>query len=546
MRKLINRLRSSLTFNIIGGVVSMIIVIGVVISIVSLVSFMNVFKEEYSNTTYHMAETAKSLVNGDHLDEYLRGEEMDEYMVTLRRLNSYSASMNISLVYVIMVDQSDYGHFTSIFNSVNNRVDDTNYTPWELGYVRETTNAEYAQKYKKLYEKKSLVETVFRLNVAKSIAHPHITTLVPIKNSAGVVVALMCLQRPISEIYTARSLFLVHFAWISAVAAIIVAVVLMLSLKRQYIRPITKVAEEATRFAHENTKGVDLAMISRFRDLSNLGKAIDTMESDMVQHIHDLTQVTQEKQRISTELSLANRIQYSMMPHVFPAFSGRTEFDIFATMDPAKEVGGDFYDFFLIDNDHLGLVMADVSGKGVPAALFMMASKIILQSCAMLGGNPADILNKTNQAICSQNPEEMFITVWFGILDINTGKLTAANAGHEYPVIRKPDGQFEVLKDKHGFVIGGMPYSKYHEYEIQLEPGSKLFVYTDGLPEATNAGGELFGMDRTVEALNKCADASPETIIRSMRHDVDEFVQEAEQFDDLTMLCMEYRGRKAD
>ena len=542
MRKFINRLRSSLTFNVIGGVVAIIVIIGIVISIVSVFSFMRVFKEEYSDTTYHMAETAKSFVNGDHLDEYLRGEEMDEYTITLRRLNSYSASMNISLVYVIAVDQSDYGSFVSIFNSVNNRVDNTNYTPWELGYQRATTNDEYAKKYKLLYEKRSLVETVFRLDTGSSV-HPHITTLVPIKNSAGVVVALMCLQRPISEIYTARNLFLVHFAWISIVAAAFASIVVMINMRRRFIKPIMKVSEEAARFARENTKGVDLASISRLTDISNLGKSIDTMETDMVQHIRDLTQVTQEKQRISTELALANRIQYSMMPHVFPAFTDKNEFDIFATMDPAKEVGGDFYDFFLIDNDHLGIVMADVSGKGVPAALFMMASKIILQSCAMLGGSPAEILNKTNQAICSQNPEEMFVTVWLGILDINTGMLRAANAGHEYPVIRKSDGLFEVLKDKHGFVLGGMPYSKYHEYDVQLEPGSKLFIYTDGLTEATDADGRLFGMDRMVDVLNTCPAASSDTIIRTMRHAVDDFVQEAEQFDDLTMLCMEYKGR---
>ena len=544
MRKFFDRLRSSLTFNIIGGVVVMLLVIGVVISIVSLRSFMKVFKEEYATTTYNMAETAKTYVNANHIDEYLRGEEMDEYKVTLRQLNSYSANMHISLVYVIAVDQSDYGRFKSIFNSVNNRVDDTSYTPWELGFERETTNEEYAQKYRNLYEKKSLVETVFRLKVASTTAHPHITTLVPLKNSAGVVVALMCLQRPISEIYTARRLFFVHFAWISAIAAIIASIAVMFSLKRQFIRPITKVSEEAGRFAHEYTKGKDLATISRFKDISNLGKSIDTMETDMVQFMHDLTKATEEKQRITTELSLANRIQYSMMPHEFPAFPDRSEFDIFATMDPAKEVGGDFYDFFLIDGNHLGLVMADVSGKGVPAALFMMASKIILQSCAMLGGNPSDILTKTNQAVCSQNPEEMFITVWFGILEIDTGILTAANAGHEYPIIKHPDGKFEVLKDKHGFVIGGLPVAKYHEYEVKLEPGSKLFVYTDGLPEATDASGQLFGMDRTVMALNNCCDDTSEHIIRHMRHAVDDFVKEAEQFDDLTMLCLEYKGKK--
>ena len=220
-----------------------------------------------------------------------------------------------------------------------------------------------------------------------------------------------------------------------------------------------------------------------------------------------------------------------------------SEFDIYAVMDPAKEVGGDFYDFFLIDEDHLGMVMADVSGKGVPAALFMMASKIILQSCAMLGGSPAEILTKTNEAICSNNQEEMFVTVWLGILEISTGKLTAANAGHEYPVLqRTPCGPFELLKDKHGFVIGGMPGMKYREYELQMTPGTKLFLYTDGVPEATDADGNMLGMERMLAALNEEPDASPQELLKAVRRAVDGFVKDAEQFDDLTMLCFEYRG----
>ena len=199
-----------------------------------------------------------------------------------------------------------------------------------------------------------------------------------------------------------------------------------------------------------------------------------------------MTRVTAEKERIGTELALATRIQADMLPNIFPAFPDRTDFDIYATMDPAKEVGGDFYDFFLIDDDHLCMVMADVSGKGVPAALFMMASKIILRNNAMMGKSPAKILGPTN-AICSNNQEEMFVTVWLGILEISTGKLTAANAGHEYPVMKRPDGRFELLKDKHGFVVGGMEGVKYKDYELQLEPGAKLFLYTDGVPEATDA-----------------------------------------------------------
>lgn len=251
-----------------------------------------------------------------------------------------------------------------------------------------------------------------------------------------------------------------------------------------------------------------------------------------------------EKSRIETELSMASSIQADMLPNVYPAFPERPEFDIYASMDPAKEVGGDFYDFFLIDDDHLCLTIADVSGKGVPAALFMMASKIILANNALISKSASATLTNANHAICSHNREEMFVTVWLGILELSTGKLTAANAGHEFPIFRKPNGEFELLKDKHGFVIGGVDGVQYKEYEIQLEPGSKLFVYTDGIPEANNGHKELFGTDHLVAALNKNPDLPPQEITKQVRSAVDEFVQDAEQFDDLTMLCLEYKGPK--
>ncbi len=249
-----------------------------------------------------------------------------------------------------------------------------------------------------------------------------------------------------------------------------------------------------------------------------------------------------ESSRIETELSMASRIQADMLPNIYPAFPERSEFDVFASMDPAKEVGGDFYDFFLVDDDHLCLIMADVSGKGVPAALFMMASRIILVHNAMSGKTPAQILTDANNAICMNNREEMFVTVWLGILELSTGRLTAANAGHEYPVICHAGGDFELVKDKHGFVLGGMDGVKYKEYELQLKTGSKLFLYTDGVPEATDADKTLFGTDRMLEALNKDTKTTPKQILKNVRESVDKFVGEAEQFDDLTMLCVEYRG----
>ena len=248
--------------------------------------------------------------------------------------------------------------------------------------------------------------------------------------------------------------------------------------------------------------------------------------------------------RIESELNLATNIQASMLPSTFPAFPDRKEFDIYASMEPAKEVGGDFYDFFFVDSDHLCMVIADVSGKGIPAALFMMASKIIFKNNAMAGKSPAEILTDANRLICSNNKEEMFITVWLGILEISTGKLTAVNAGHEYPIIKKAGGEYELFKDRHGLVVGGMDGTNYREYEIMLDPGSKLFVYTDGVAEATDGNGAMFGTDRIIETLNRDPDAVPVRTVGNISDAVSGFVKDAEQFDDITMLCLDYRGHE--
>jgi len=243
----------------------------------------------------------------------------------------------------------------------------------------------------------------------------------------------------------------------------------------------------------------------------------------------------------SKELGLATSIQKHMLPTIFPAFPDRKEFDIYASMTPAKQVGGDFYDFFLIDEDHLGMVMADVSDKGVPAALFMMASKIMVQNYAMMGKSPAEVLTAVNNQICSNNQDEMFVTVWLGILDLRTGKLVAANAGHEKPAIKYPDSKFELYADKHGFVVGWYKNIKYTNYEITLPKGSKIFLYTDGVPEASSSDGQ-FGRERMVKTLNKYRDLPPEEIVHNVKEDIDLFVGQNDQFDDITMLCTEFKG----
>ncbi len=310
------------------------------------------------------------------------------------------------------------------------------------------------------------------------------------------------------------------------------------------LRPLRRVQfsiREYKKTKDSRTIAPELSLISSYDEIGQLAEDVSDMAMEIDDYVGKIRSITAEKERISTELSLATRIQADMLPNIYPAFPDRPEFDIYASMDPAREVGGDFYDFFLTDEDHLCIVMADVSGKGVPAALFMMASKIILANNAMMGKNPARILADTNAAICSNNREEMFVTVWLGILEISTGRLTAASAGHEYPVLKRGGGDFELYQDKHGLVIGALETARYREYQLQMEDGDKLFVYTDGVPEATDAGNSMFGTDRMLEALNEAGDGSPQQILAHVRKKVDDFVQGSEQFDDLTMLCLEYR-----
>ena len=263
-------------------------------------------------------------------------------------------------------------------------------------------------------------------------------------------------------------------------------------------------------------------------------------------YIKEIMEMTAEKERAVAELDFAARIQASMLPSEFPLFPKRTDFDLFASMDPAKEVGGDFYDAFLIDDDHLGMVVADVSDKGVPAALFMVVSKTTLKNRALMGGTPAEIINDVNRSLCQGNTENMFVTIWFGILDLNTGEVTECNAGHEDPAIKRKDGEFEIIKREHGFVLGALKKMKYEDDSFTLGEGDMLFVYTDGLPEATDSDDEKMGSKRMLEVLNRHKGDDVKTLIADVRAEVDAFVKDAPQFDDLTMMAIQFRGKNGD
>lgn len=318
-------------------------------------------------------------------------------------------------------------------------------------------------------------------------------------------------------------------------------------VRRLVINPVLQECEIIEKYRHsKDQKEASEALESI--DCGNEVELIADNMSEMVleigRYVEEIRVNTTEKERLNTELELAARIQEDMIPDEFPAFPDRRDFDIYAGMTPAKEVGGDFYNFFLTDEDHLCMVIADVSGKGIPAALFMMMVTTQMQNCARQGMSPSEVLRAVNEQLCATNREKMFVTAWLGILDLKTGHLRAANAGHEYPVLRMSGGSFEVLKDRHSFVLGGMSGVNYKEYELELKPGSCLFLYTDGVPEATRADNEMFGMQRTLDALNSVSDDSPRVLLEGVEAAVRLFVQDEPQFDDLTMMCVRYMGQE--
>ena len=378
------------------------------------------------------------------------------------------------------------------------------------------------------------------------------TTGVPIFNDDGSIASFILADVSLEELLHGMRSFTILYTIATVLTVLLLGFLLSRHIRKNMVEPINMIAEAAEAYVKDKKDGGTLSEnhfkglgIDTGDEIENLYFTLSDMEKDLNAYEEDLTKAIQEQQRIGTELDLAKRIQEDMLPTIFPPFPERKDFDVYASMIPAKEVGGDFYDYFLIDDDHLCIIMADVSGKGVPAALFMMASKILLKTTAMAIQEPGKILARVNNQICSNNSLEMFVTAWLGILELSTGKLTAANAGHEYPIIRQHGGRYELYRDKHGFVMGGMEGMEYKEYEVLLKPGSEVFLYTDGVTEATSEKNEQFGTKRLLESLNSGLAPELKGVLERVNDAVDVFVGDAPQFDDITMLCLYYAGADA-
>ena len=332
-------------------------------------------------------------------------------------------------------------------------------------------------------------------------------------------------------------MFMVYFA-VMGIAVVLIS----FAVAGTITRPIQKLASRVHGIGEGNLD--QKIPVESHDEIGELAQRFNSMQDDLKAYIENIREVTAEKERIGTELEVAKSIQADMLPRSFPPFPEREEIDIYASMSPAKEVGGDFYDFFFADQDHIALVIADVSGKGIPAALFMVVAKTMIKNHVQSSRSlsPSKILSRVNEKLCEGNEMEMFVTVWLAIIDLRTGKGVAANAGHEHPALCRADGTYDYVVYRHSMALGIMDGVPFKEHEFQLYPGDSVFVYTDGATEATNKEYTLFGMDRLKDALNKDPQADPGQILKNVNDSIDAFVGDAPQFDDLTMLAVRYNG----
>ncbi len=523
------RLQSKLFLSLVLLSVALITALSLVIS----ASYREDMERKYSDTAFNTATIVADLIDGDRVPAYRETLEKDEYYEQIRqRLQRIRSTVGVRYLYVVVPED------VQVYIWDTGEEGDSGVC--DLGDREEFYGGGYEVMHAALENSEERTILVTNNQTYGYLASAY----VPILDSEKRPVALASVDISLDQINHQIAHFTFLISGISFGVILLAAILYFIYIRRSLIRPITMLEEDTSHLVRDRMEN-----LSEFRnriqtgdELQSLGETFEGMTRELDTYIHNLESVTAEKERIGAELDLATQIQADMLPRIFPPWPERTDVDIYATMDPAKEVGGDFYDFFLVDKNHLALVMADVSGKGVPAALFMVIAKTLIKNRAQQGDDPSRILENVNNQLCEGNEAELFVTVWLAIVDLRTGKGLAANAGHEHPVLRRANGAWELVEYRHSVAVAAMEGLPFRQHEFELFPGDSLFVYTDGVPEATNAENELFGTDRMLAALNSEPDATPEKLIGNVRREIDAFVREAPQFDDITMMSVRYWG----
>ncbi|MBR3017605.1 MAG: SpoIIE family protein phosphatase [Clostridia bacterium] len=522
------RIRFGISKKMLLSVVLLTVLICMVSTFSGYYQYSNTIRKLYNDNGYVIANIILDHIDHDKIGLYAQTWTEDEdYAEMADYLRSVEKASGAAYIYIVTVNEDQTVRY--IYDSSGVAIGGTDPVSAFFDEVWAAyTKGERTDNYMVRHSKKYGFLT---------------SSMVPVIDSQNNIVALLFVDVWMELIMTTLRGYIIRMILISLGTLAVFCVAYWFFMRRNFIGPLMRIRKNVTEFAQNETETTTSLEGIRTKDeIQDLARSIHTMEDDIVKYIANIRTITAEKERIGAELNVATQIQADMLPRIFPPFPDRHEFDLYATMDPAKEVGGDFYDFFLVDDDHVALVMADVSGKGVPAALFMVIAKTLIKNRAQMGDSPAEILKNVNEQLCEGNEAELFVTVWLAVIEISTGRGLAANAGHEHPVLRRAGGRYELVEYRHSPAVATMEGIRFREHSIELHPGDSLFVYTDGVPEASNAANELFGSERMLAALNRNPNANPSELLRTVRRDIDAFVGEAPQFDDITMLNIQYAG----
>ena len=370
----------------------------------------------------------------------------------------------------------------------------------------------------------------------------------PLYDEAGNAIAVVCVDISMSEIMKRRISFTFIMLVILVLSIVFVYYVYSNLLNFYVVNPIKKLTDYLVDFGN-NENGYDKDSIDDIGiksgdEIEEMYSKVRLMQEQIIDYMDNLENMTAERERIGAEMEIATAIQKGMLEDMTSDVVSRPEYDLYASMTPAREVGGDFYDFFMPDKDHVAILVADVSDKGVGAAFFMAIAKTLIKSYASAAFSPSEVLAKADKQISAKNDAGMFVTVWFAVINLNTGHVRYCNAGHDYPIIKKDSKGYELVKSIHGPPVAFIPGMEFPEVEFTLKKGDSIFLYTDGLNEAKRSDGERFGIDRMIEVLNQHQEDDNSNIIWYMREAVDKFVGDEPQFDDMTMLGFTFKGRE--
>ena len=530
---------------------ALVILMGVVLGAAAVLVSYRTFKDEmtkyYNKTGTSLARTLAIQLDPDDLDRYFEtGETDDKYFEIQDYILDLVEANDVEYLYVVRPNGVGA---TFLFDSDMTPGEDDNY--YAGGYCSIGTYVdlvgEFAERIPQLLAGEEL-EPIIQHDPAFGWL---MTAMYPVRHADGTMAGYVMADIDMNDVVKTRQDYLMGLSVLLVGLTVVLLIVFLVFLRRTVVTPIDQLTVATGAFIENNkeelaagTAHVNVPEIRTGDEVEQLAKSFRKMQEDILNYIRDLMTMTAEKERISAELNVATQIQADMLPRIFPPFPERGEFDIYAIMNPAKEVGGDFYDFFLVDEDHLAIVIADVSGKGVPAALFMVIAKTLIKNHAQNKESPAGVFTNTNNQLCEGNDAGLFVTSWMAVLTISTGELSYVNAGHNPPLLKRKNGEYEYLRSRPGFVLAGMEGVRYREGSITLEDGDRLFLYTDGVTEATNADKELFGEERLKAALDSVGNAPIRDMLIFVKEQIDGFVGDAEQFDDITMLGIEYTPTK--